>query len=539
MVTEVAAEAREVVRDKVVDAVVVGAGFGGLYMIHRLRQAGFTVQGIEAGGDVGGTWYWNRYPGARCDIPSLLYSYTFSPDLQNEWHWSEKYATQPELLKYANHVADRFGLRNSFLFDTRVSSARFDEKAERWTVETERGDRLIARFVVMATGCLSVPRQPDIKGAENFKGRSIITGLWPHDGVDFTGERVAVIGTGSSAIQSSPLIAKQAKHLYLFQRTPNFSLPAKNRPLTDEEVAEFKAAFPAFKEALDQGLPGIPLPPPDWVPSAEELRALVENTWEGMGLVALAGIPNLTRDTKINEVCAEFVRGKIREIVKDPKTAEKLIPRDYPIGAKRACVDTDFYAMFNRDNVSLVDLRETPIVEVTAKGVKTSDKEYEVFTIVYAMGFDAMTGALTRIDIRGRDGESLKDAWEHGPISYLGLQVAGFPNLFTITGPGSPSVLSNMILSIEQHVDWIADALLHMREHGASVMEARPEAQDEWVAKVSAEADQTLYPQANSWYIGANVPGKPRVFMPYVGQDYKLVVDEKVRQGYEGFALSK
>jgi len=534
----VAGRTKPPLKGETVDAVVVGAGFGGLYMVHRLRQAGLSVVGIEAASDVGGTWYWNRYPGARCDIPSLLYSYTWSDELQDEWKWSEKYATQPEILRYAEHVADRYDLRPAYLFDTRVKTAAFDEQANRWTVETDKGDVVTARWCVMATGCLSVPRAPDVKGHETFKGESYVTGLWPHDGVDFKGKRVAVIGTGSSAIQSSPLIAKDADQVYIFQRTPNFSLPALNRPLTDEEVAEFKANFPAYREMLRQGLPGIPLPPEDWVPSAEELKALVEGLWNGMGLLSLTVIPNLMRDEKTNAAAAEFVRGKIREIVKDPELAEKLTPRTFPIGSKRACVDTDFYEMFNRNNVKLVDLKETPIEEVTATGVRTSGQDYPVDIIVYATGFDAMTGALLRMDIRGRGGMTLKDAWEHGPKTYLGLMVAGFPNLFTVTGPGSPSVLSNMITSCEQHVDWIMTAIDHARAKQASLMEATPEAQEAWVAHVNDEADQTLYPQANSWYIGANVPGKPRVFMPYVGQNYRIRCDEIAAKGYEGFKVA-
>lgn len=533
------ATARTPVVNKTVDAVVVGAGFGGLYMVHRLREAGFTVQGVEAGGDVGGTWYWNRYPGARCDIPSLLYSYSWSDELQNEWRWSEKYAPQPEILAYANHVADRYDLRPAYMFNTRVTSAVFDEAKQRWTVETDRGDRIEARFCIMGTGCLSVPREPDIKGAETFKGETYITGLWPHEPVDFSGKRVAMIGTGSSSIQSMPLIAQQASQVYVFQRTPNFSLPAKNCPLTDAEVAEFKANFPIYREMLRTGQPGVPLPPPDWVPTDAELRELVEGLWNGGGLLSLTVIPNLVRDEKTNQVAADYVRAKVREIVKDPKVAEKLIPGDFPIGAKRACVDTDYYASFNRDNVTLIDIRDTPIEEITPTGVRTSDGDYPVDIIVFATGFDAMTGALLKMDIRGRGGVSLREAWEHGPKTYLGLSVAGFPNLFTITGPGSPSVLTNMITSVEQHVDWIMDALSYLRAKDLAAIEAKPEAQEAWVAHVNEEADQTLYPRANSWYIGANVPGKPRVFMPYVGEGYRVRCDEVAAKGYEGFALSR
>jgi len=530
--------ARAPLAGETVDAVVVGAGFGGLYMVHRLREAGLNVVGIEAGRDVGGTWYWNRYPGARCDIPSLLYSYTWSDELQDEWKWSEKYAPQPEILRYAEHVADRYDLRRSYLFETRVLRAAFDEAANLWTVETDRGDRIRARWCVMATGCLSVPREPDIKGAETFAGETYVTGRWPHEPVDFTGKRVAVIGTGSSAIQSTPLIAAQAKSVTIFQRTPNFSLPALNRPLTDAEVAEFKAGFQAYRQMLRQGLPGVPQPPEDWAPSEAEMRQLAEALWNGMGLLSLTVIPNLMRDPAANQAAAEFVRGKIREIVKDKDLAEKLIPRDYPIGSKRACVDTDYYETFNRENVRLVDLRETPIEEITPTGVRTADAEYPVDVIVFATGFDAMTGALLRMDIRGRGGRSLQDAWAEGPKTYLGLMVAGFPNLFTVTGPGSPSVLSNMITSCEQHVDWISDAIAWARSRQAAAFEATDAAQEAWVRHVNEEADQTLFPLANSWYIGANVPGKPRVFMPYVGQGYKIRVDEIAARGYEGFAVA-
>jgi len=521
-----------------VDAVVVGAGFGGLYMVHRLRQAGLTVQGIEAGGGVGGTWYWNRYPGARCDVPSLLYSYTFSDELQDEWRWSEKYAPQPEILTYANHVADRFDLKRSFLFDTRVTTVTFDEKAKRWTVETEQGDRIDAQFCVMATGCLSVPKGPDIKGAESFKGETYLTGRWPHEKVDFTGKRVAIIGTGSSSIQSTPLIAAEAKHVTIFQRTPNFSLPALNAPLTEDEIAAFKAGYPAYKEMLRQGLPGIPMAPADYEPSEEELAVLIEALWNGQALMSLVGIPNVIRNARINEMASEFVRKKLREIVKDPATAEKLTPSNHPLGSKRTCVDTNYWDTFNRNNVSLVDLRETPIERISETGVVTSDKTHEVDAIVFATGFDAMTGALLKMDIRGRGGMTLRDEWAGGPRTYLGLQVAGFPNLFTVTGPGSPSVLSNMITSCEQHVDWIMDAISYVRSQGRATMEATEDAQEKWVEHVNTEADQTLYPQANSWYIGANVPGKPRVFMPYTGQDYKVRIDAIAANGYEGFKLA-
>lgn len=523
--------------ERTVDCVVVGAGFSGLYMVHRLRELGVSVQGIEAGYGVGGTWFWNRYPGARCDIPSLLYSYSFDRSLRDDWRWSEKYSPQPEILAYAQHVADRFDLKDSFLFETRVTGMTFDEASELWRVETDRGDSFTARWVVAATGCLSVPKTPDIPGADSFEGPAYLTGLWPHEGVDFTGLRVAMIGTGSSAIQSTPLIADQAAQLTIFQRTPNFSLPARNRELSDNEIAEFMTTFPAYKALLDSGQPALPAPPEDWQPSADELKVSAEALWGGDGLLALIGFPNLTKDARINAIAADYIRDKIKEIVQDPATADALTPRDHPIGAKRPCVDTDYYAAFNRPNVALVDLRKTPIVEINATGVKTTEGQVDVDAIVFATGFDAMTGALLNMDIRGRGGVRLADAWAEGPRTLLGLQVAGFPNLFTVTGPGSPSVLSNMIVSLEQHVDWIARAIGHLRAANHTVMEPDAAAQDAWVAHVNEVAAGTLYPQANSWYMGANVPGKPRVFMPYVGPNYKIRCDEIAANGYEGFVL--
>jgi cyclohexanone monooxygenase len=523
---------------KTVDAVVVGGGFGGLYMVHRLREAGYSVQGIEAGGGVGGTWYWNRYPGARCDVPSLFYSYTWSDELLNEWRWSEKYAPQPEILEYANFVADRFNIKPSFLFHTRVTKAAFDEKNSRWRVETDRGDVFDARYCVMATGCLSVPKEPDIKGHETFKGDVYVTGRWPHEKVDFTGKRVAMIGTGSSSIQSMPLIAKQAKRVTVFQRTPNFSLPALNAPLSDQQVADFRAGFPAYKELLKQGGLGIPQPPAGWEPDIEELKPLVPSLWQGQGLLAFAVLPNIMRNEKVNNLAADYVRSKIHELVKDPKTAQTLTPNGYPIGSKRCCVDTDYYIAFNRDNVELVDIRETPIDKIVENGVFAGGKLYEADAIVFATGFDAMTGALLKMDIRGRKARSLRDAWAEGPKTYLGVQIAGFPNLFTITGPGSPSVLSNMITSCEQHVDWIMGALVYMRDTQKHVIEASNAAQEAWVQHVNEEGDRTLFPRANSWYVGANVPGKPRVFMPYVGENYRPRCDAIAAKGYEGFELS-
>lgn len=526
---------RAAVKGTGVDVAVVGAGFGGLYMVHKAREAGLTVQGFEAGGGVGGTWYWNRYPGARCDIPSLMYSFTWSEELAREWRWSEKYAPQPEILKYAEHIADRFDLRPAFLFDTRVESVVFDEATALWTVRTNRGDEVSARWVVMATGCLSVPKAPDIPGADLFGGETYLTGLWPHEGVDFTGKRVAVIGTGSSAIQSIPLIARDAAQVTVFQRTPNFSLPALNAPLSDAEVDGFLAGFTAYRDMLRSGQTLFPPPPPDYRVSGEELETLKAGLWNGMGLMSLFAIPNLMRLPDLNADVSEHVRDRIRQMVKDPEVAEKLAPRGYAIGAKRPCVDTDYYDTFNRANVRLVDLRETPIESITEAGVRTTAGETAFDVIVFATGFDAMTGALLKMDIRGRGGRTLGEAWAEGPKTYLGLMVAGFPNLFTVTGPGSPSVLSNMISSIEQHVDWISGAIGWANGRQARTLEADAGAQEAWVAHVNEAAEGSLYLDAASWYMGANVPGKPRVFMPYIGEGYKIRIDQVAARDYEGF----
>ena len=522
-----------------VDAVVVGAGFAGLYLVQQLRARGLSIQGIEAGGDVGGTWYWNRYPGARCDIPSLLYQYTWSEALRKDWEWSEKYATQPEILEYIEKTADMYDLRSAYRFDTRVASSHYDADSNRWIVTTDAGDSIRAQYVFMATGCLSMPKEPDFPGMDLFEGESYITGRWPHDGVDFKGKRVAVIGTGSSAIQSMPLIAKDAEKVFVFQRTPNFSLPAKNAPLTDEERQAFDAAFDEFKALIDAGEPGIPLPPDDWDPSDEELREYVKILWDGGGLVSTTMIPRLTRDERINEAASDFVRSQIRDIVEDPETAEKLTPRTFPIATKRACVDTDYYVSFNRDNVELVDLREAPIEAISARGVRTADAEYPVDIIVYALGFDAMTGALDAIDIAGRNEIRLKDEWAHGPKTMLGVAMADFPNLFTITGPNSPSVLTNVVMAIEQHVDFLMHALDKAKADGVDVIEVEREAQEAWAAHCTAEADATLFPRANSWYIGANIPGKPRVFLPYVGLDFKQRMDAVREAGFEGFRFER
>jgi cyclohexanone monooxygenase len=525
-----------------VDAVIVGAGFAGLYALHRLRGLRLSARVFEAGSGVGGTWYWNRYPGARCDVESMDYSYSFSDDLQQEWRWTERYASQPEILTYINHVADRFDLRRDVQLETRVTSAVFDEATNRWTVETDRGDRVSAQFCIMATGCLSDAQVPDITGRETFAGRWYHTGKWPHEGVDFTGQRVGVIGTGSSAIQSIPIIARQAAHLFVFQRTPNYSVPARNAPLDPHYEWRVKADYADFRRQARESRVGFVVERSEesaLAMSPEQRQGEYDKRWGRGGLGFSATFADLLTNQDANDTAAEFFRAKIREIVRDPSIADALTPQGYPLGTKRLCVDTDYYATFNRDNVTLVDLRRTPIEAITPRGVRTQDAEYAVDSLVFATGFDAMTGALLKIDIRGRGGLTLRAKWTDGPRTYLGLAVAGFPNLFAITGPGSPSVLSNMIVSIEQHVDWIADCIVYLRERDLRAIEASTEAEDEWVAHVNAVGHATLYPRANSWYMGANVPGKPRIFMPYVGGVgvYRQKCDDVAAKGYAGFTL--
>jgi len=524
------------------DAIVVGAGVGGLYAIHRLRKLGLRVHAFEAGGGVGGTWYWNRYPGCRCDVESMEYSYSFSDELQQEWHWPERYGTQPEILRYINHVADRFDLRRDIEFATRVKQAVFDSKTDTWTVTTDKGTAATARFCIMATGNLSTPRTPNYPGLEGFKGQWYHTGLWPHEGVDFTGLRVGVIGTGSSGVQSIPIIAKQAKHLYVFQRTANFSLPARNG--LDKESAH-KAHYPERRRAAFDtpfGIAGYPAPVKSALDTTEEerLRAYEAKWAEGGSISFLYSFTDLLINKGSNETASEFVRRKIRATVKDPKTAELLCPSDHPIGTKRLILDTDYYETYNRDNVTLVDIRSKPIEEITPTGLRTADTEYVLDAIVFATGFDAMTGAMKEIEIHTDAGISIREKWEDGPRTYLGIMMAGFPNLFMITGPQSPGVKSQMILACEQHVDWVADCVQYLRDHGFSRIEAEQDAEDAWVRHNNEVADRTLYPLANSWYVGANIPGKPRVFMPYVGgvAAYKKKCDEIAASGYEGFRMS-
>src|SRR6476646_6876431 len=480
------------------DVVVVGAGFAGMYMLHRLRGQAMTARVYEQGSGVGGTWYWNRYPGARCDVESMQYSYSFSDELQQRWNWSERYAPQPEILRYANHVADRFDLRRDIHFDIRVERAVFDENAKMWSVTTSDGKTVAAKYVVLATGCLSNARMPEIKGLDRFKGKVYHTGHWPHEPVDFTGRRVAVIGTGSSGIQSVPVIAEQASHLTVFQRTANFSIPARNAKLTDEERQAFRAKYPEIRRfAREESRNGIYTPMPDrgaLEDGDNERRARYEQRWAYGGLTFMSVYNNLALEKAANDTAADFVREKIAEIVRDPNTAKLLQPNNHPIGSKRICIDSDYFATFNRPNVTLVDIKSSPIEEILPNAVRTAAGDYEVDALVLATGFDAMTGSVARIDIRGRGEQTLNRKWAEGPKTYLGLMSSGFPNLFIITGPGSPSVLSNMMVSIEQHVDWIADCIDYLRSRRLDCIEATQAAEDAWVAHANEVAHGTLYP---------------------------------------------
>ena len=526
------------------DVLIVGAGFSGLYLLQRMRQLGLSARALEAGSGVGGTWYWNRYPGARCDVESMQYSYSVFGDLQQEWKWSELYSGQPEILEYANHVADRFDLRREIHVDTRVTATHFDAASDTWRVETERGDRIEARFVIMATGCLSTARVPDFPGNDDYKGNTYHTGHWPHEPVNFAGQRVGIIGTGSSAIQAIPVIAEQAGHLTVFQRTPNYSIPSRNGPMTEEYEQSWKSDYDNLREQARQSRNGLVTDRDARnavdVP-ADERRSIYQARWETGGTQFMAAFNDLATNAQSNETAAEFVREQIRDIVKDPVAGELLAAKDYPIGTKRICVDTHYFETFNRDNVKLVDISERPIDRLTETGVVANGEHYEFDSIVFAPGFDAMTGTLAAIDIQGRDGCKLAEKWAAGPRTYLGLTVESFPNMFMITGPGSPSVLSNMMTSIEQHVDWVSDLLGYMKDEGLNTVDAQKGAEDDWVLHVNEVAYKTLYPKAASWYMGANIPGKPRIFLPYIGGvgTYRAKCDEVAADGYRGFDFDR
>jgi cyclohexanone monooxygenase len=536
-------------RVRPIDVLVVGAGFAGLYMLHKLRSLGFQAQVLEAGSGVGGTWYWNRYPGARCDIESLLYSYSFSDAIEKKWTWSERYAPQAEILRYLEFVADELKLKDGIRLNSRVRAADYSSETNRWTLTLEDGSTYSAPYCVMATGCLSIRNLPKFEGLERYKGKTYHTGDWPHEGVDFAGTRVAVIGTGSSGIQSIPVIAQQAASVTVFQRTANFSVPARNRALTANDISSFTARTDIRQRARLGEVNGngdlhvtdeqrAAIPASSFAVPPEQRQAVHEFSWEHGGVRLLTTFKDLLFDEAANEVVAEFVRGKIRTLVKNPDIADDLTPKGYPIGSKRLCVDTDYYSTFNRDNVTLINLRKTPLVSITEKGIRTTDREFEFDIIVFATGFDAMTGALLQVDIRS-DGRSLRECWADGPTAYLGVAVAGFPNLFTITGPGSPAVLSNVVISIEQHVEWIADCLKYLRKQGAVRIEADPEAERQWMRHVKEVAEQTIFVKGDNWLLGSNIPGKPRQFLVYVGPaQYRLIANEIAAAGYRGFKVA-
>ena len=584
------------------DVVIVGAGFAGLYMLHRVRKLGLRVVVVEAGTDVGGTWYWNRYPGARCDVPSMEYSLSFDDDLQQEWVWSEVMSPQPEILAYAQHIADRFDLRRDIRFETKVTSAHYDDAADRWRLTTNAGHRLSARFTVMATGALSASNLPNIEGRDDFAGPLLHTGEWPKEPVDLAGKRVGIIGTGSSGVQAIPVLAEQAGHLHVFQRTPVYTFPANNRPLRDDIQQAYKDNYAEVRDRQRESVAGFSGFSPrkataskdgaskDSKPKADAAAASKEGAGSGRvdpdieaGLIGpgaakneqSARAPSVRRqrsgildldenerweavvkhgpgifgsyrdvytDTEANDIACDLYRRQVAKIVTDPVVADRLQPKDYPLGCKRQVYDTNYYETFNRSNVTLVDLQADPLERITTTGVQLENEHVELDVLVFATGFDAMTGALDRIDIRGRGGHPLRDEWSAGPRTYLGLAVAGFPNMFTITGPGSPSVLSNVLVSIEQHVDWLIDCFTHLADNDHSTIEATLDAQNEWGEHVNEVASGTMYtaPNCGSWYLGANIEGKPRVFMPYVGGvgRYRGICDEVAAEGYRGFVLT-
>ncbi len=525
------------------DVVVVGAGFSGLYALYKLRGEGHRVRVFEAASDVGGTWFFNRYPGARVDVESREYSFGFSEELENEWKWSELYSAQPELLRYAQHIADRFDLRRDIQFDTRVTAATFDAARNAWVVETDRGDRVVAHVMVMAAGNLSVPKDVDIPGIEAFKGEVYRASVWPAHEVSFTGKRVGIIGTGSSGVQIIPLVAEQADHLTVFQRTAVYSLPSRNGPMPEKVMREWLDNRVRYrKQQRDSffGLVVTDVNPAKAGEVAEAERARIfEERWQQGGFSIIGSFSDLLVDEDANATVADFVRDKIRGVVKDPKVAARLMPTGYPIFTKRPSVDVGYYETYNRDNVELVDLKSTPIEAFTANAVRTGGKDHELDMLILAIGFDAMTGALNRIDIRGIGGRRLKDAWAQGPQTYLGLAMAGFPNMFLIIGPGSPSILGNQMASMEHNVGWVADCLAYLSKNGFGAIDATPEAQASWMQEVKDAADKTLYPRVESWYTGANVAGKPRGFMAYLGgwKPYLDRCDDCAAKGYEGFRL--
>jgi cation diffusion facilitator CzcD-associated flavoprotein CzcO len=542
------------------DVLIVGAGFAGMYAVHRFRELGLSIKVLEAGGDVGGTWFWNRYPGARCDVPSLEYSFGFSSELEQEWHWPEVFSAQPDILKYANHVADKFDLRRDIQFNTRVSRVEYLDEENLWSLTSEAGEAFTAKFCIMATGCLSVPNKPEIPGDEEFSGLTLHTGLWPKESVDLADKRVGIIGTGSSAVQTIPELAKAAGHLTVFQRTPVYTVPANRKAMRSAVESEFKKNYRLIRTRQWNNRGGVsnfrPIQSVSLTSkrgmgggqrgdagsikpmSPKQRQAIIKER----GLAAILNFTDVYTDPDANEIANDLFRSTVRKMVDDPSVAEKLLPQDYGLGCKRQVLDRDYYPTYNRDNVTLVDLKQTPIERITANGLTTVDKEYDLDVLIYATGFDAMTGALLNANITGRDGRRLADKWEFGPVAYLGLQMEGFPNLFTVTGPGSPSVLCNMLVAIEQHVNWIGDCIKYLEHKGLSSIEPISESEQRWVQQVNKVADGTMFtaPSCHSWYLGANIEGKPRIFMPYVGgfPQYREHCETEADKGYPGFSIA-
>ncbi|MDE0758626.1 MAG: NAD(P)/FAD-dependent oxidoreductase [Pseudomonadales bacterium] len=540
------------------DVLVIGAGFAGMYTIYCLRKLGLQVQVLEAGTNVGGTWYWNRYPGSRCDVPSLEYSFGFSPDLEQEWDWPEVFSAQPDILKYANHIADRFDLRRSIRFNTRATAVTYLEHSNQWQVDTDTGTSYHATYCIMATGCLSVPNTPNISGAELFQGETYHTGLWPKDPVDLSGKKVGIIGTGSSGVQAIPELARQAQHLTVFQRTPVYTVPANRKRMRKAVQDEFKENYRQIRAMQQNNRGGVSTfrPIKSVKPGLNrisqsrqtiDIKSLMpeqrQQQLDQQGLESILGFADIYNDLEANEIANDLFRHNIKRRVKDPQVAEKLLPKDYGLGCKRQVLDRDYYDTFNRDNVLLVDVQETPIRAIDSTGVQTTIDHHELDVLIYATGFDAMTGALLNANITGRNGQTLQEKWQFGPVAYLGLQMNGFPNLFTVTGPGSPSVLCNMLVAIEQHINWISKCIVYLKENGISQIEPSASSELTWISHVNDVAKDSMFtaPTCNSWYLGANIPDKPRIFMPYVGgfPQYREHCETEQDNHYPGFTLRR
>jgi cyclohexanone monooxygenase len=540
------------------DVLVIGAGFAGMYAIYRLRKLGLQVQVLEAGADVGGTWYWNRYPGSRCDVPSLEYSFGFSPDLEQEWDWPEVFSAQPDILNYANHIADRFDLRRSICFNTRATAVTYLEQSNQWQVDTDTGTSYHATYCIMATGCLSVPNKPNISGAESFQGETYHTGLWPEEPVDLSGKRVGIIGTGSSGVQAIPELAGQSQHLTVFQRTPVYTVPANRKRMRKAVQDEFKENYRQIRAMQQNNRGGVstfrPIKSvkPDLNRTSQprqtiDIKSLMpeqrQQQLDQQGLESILGFADIYNDFEANEIANDLFRHNIKRRIKDPQVAEKLLPKNYGLGCKRQVLDRDYYDTFNRDNVLLVDVQENPITAIDSTGIQTTIDHYELDVLVYATGFDAMTGALLNANITGRNGQTLQEKWQFGPVAYLGLQMNGFPNLFTVTGPGSPSVLCNMLVAIEQHINWISQCIVYLKENGINQIEPNASSELTWIGHVNDVAKDSMFtaPTCNSWYLGANIPDKPRIFMPYVGgfPQYREHCETEQDNHYPGFTLGR